>query len=130
MTDNTNRAAQLSRLMAATSVLALALGMTAQAADSSSTQDKHNTTTTTQIKGNADQGKLSTEFLKLNSNQQKCDAASLKYATNQLKYECNQHKGESTQIKLDGVSAQHKHAIPSTELNPQPEPPKPNGTQH
>jgi hypothetical protein len=34
----------------------------------------------------------------------------------------------SNQIKWEGVSNQHKGQLPSSELNPQPEPPKPTGT--
>ena len=107
MTDKTNRVA---KLMAATSVLALALGMTAQAADQNQIK---NGTTTTQIKGQSDQHKLSTGYLKHTT------------GSNQIKLDSVQHKGDSNQIKFDGVSGQHKHATPSTELNPQPEPPAP-----
>ncbi|HUO97167.1 MAG TPA: hypothetical protein VMU01_00780 [Rhizomicrobium sp.] len=132
MTDNSNR---IAKLMAATSVLGLALGMTAQAADSNQIKNG-DTQTTTQIKGETNQGKFwtgqikhntGTNQLKYESNQGKFSTEFLKHntGTNQLKYESNQLKGSSTQIKLDGVSGQHKHDVPSTELNPQPEPPAP-----
>ena len=76
------RTIHMSKLMAATSVLGLALGMTALAADNASTQIKGETTqTTTQIKGHS----------------------------NQLKLDSIQHKGVSTQIKLpNAVAVQHK----------------------
>lgn len=55
-----------------------------------------------------------------------------KFTTNDHKLDSNVHKGEtgflkhnSTQIKHPGDSVQHKHNIPSSELNPQPEPPFP-----
>ena len=130
MTEITSRAARVSKLMAATSVLGLALGMTVQAADGASSQIKgENPQTTTQIKGETNQHKLTTGYLKHNTEFLKHNTGSsnqLKLESNQLKLESNQHKGNSTQIKLDTPdSVQHKHNVPSTQLNPQPEPPGP-----
>jgi hypothetical protein len=134
----TEKKVTVGKLMAAASVLGLSLGMTAQAADTNqhkgeSTQIKGEST---QIKGESNQGKW-TGFLKHRtdhkiSTQHKIEGA----GSSQLKWDAagsNQHKlgtGDSTQIKLDGVdSSQHKHDTPSTELNPQPEPPMQQGTQ-
>jgi len=134
MTEKSNRVA---KLMAATSVLGLALGMTAQAADTSTQIKGETSPASTAIKGTSDQHKLSAGYLKLNagSNQLKYDSSQIKLDSNQHKLQSNQikldslqHKGSSTQIKLDGTATQTKHDIPSTELNPQPEPPLPKGS--
>jgi len=127
MTDKTDRrAVNIGKLMAATSALAISLGMTVQA-DAASNQDKHvtgQTSTqikgeTTQIKGESNQLKW-TGFLKHNTNDHKIST--------QIKLDSVQHKGESNQIKLNNATiVQHKHDTPSTQLNPQPEPPKPIG---
>lgn len=99
------------KLLAAASVLGLSLGMAAQAADSEQLKGENTQgqTTSTQVKGQTDQHKLSSGFLKQNS-----------------------HKGAtgptSNQIKWNGVSNQHKLETPSNKLNPQPEPPSPRGT--
>jgi hypothetical protein len=103
---------RLATLLAAASTLGLSLGM-AQAADTQTTL-KHNTGTT--------------EFLKTPTSVQDKHSTQLKYECNQGKLVSDQHK-TSTQIKLDmkGPSAQQKFNCPSSELNPQPEPPKPIG---
>jgi len=133
MTDNSNRVA---KLMAATSVLALALGMTAQAADTSTQAKGEHSPTSTQIKGESNNHKLSTGYLKHStefikhdggSNQLKLESSQHKLTSDQIKLQSNQHKGSSTQIKIGGPTTQIKHDTPSTELNPQPEPPKPTG---
>jgi hypothetical protein len=129
MTEKTSRASRVSKLMAATSVLGLALGMTVQAADGASSQIKGENAQTTQIKGEPNQHKLTTGYLKHDTEFLKHNTGSsnqLKFESNQLKLESNQHKGDSTQIKLHNLDVvQHKHTTPSSELNPQPEPPKP-----
>jgi hypothetical protein len=120
MTDKTDRrAVHIGKLMAATSALAISLGMTAQA-DAASNQDKHVTgQTSTQIKGESNQEKW-TGFLKHNTNDHKIST--------QIKLDSVQHKVESTQIKLHNTNVvQHKHDTPSTQLNPQPEPPMQTG---
>lgn len=103
----TNR---LAKLMAATSVLALALGMTAQAANQPTNQAGTTAATSDQHKVSTGFLKHDTEFLKHN-----CTTEFLKHASTQLKYECAQHK---LPTMLQG-----KHSTPSTELNPQPDPP-------
>ena len=119
MTRTTDRrAVQIGKLMAAASVLGLSLGMNAQAAD---TGTQHLKGEQVQIKGEQTQIKGETRQLKYQSNQHKLSTEFLKHNTGQ--------QGASTQLKLDTPSAQHKHDIPSSELNPQPEPPKPLGTQ-
>ena len=134
MTDKTDRrAVNIGKLMAATSALAISLGMTVQA-DAASNQDKHVTgQTSTQIKGETTQIKGETTQIKGESNQLKWTGF-LKHNTNdhkistQIKLDSVQHKGESNQIKLNNATiVQHKHDTPSTQLNPQPEPPKPIG---
>jgi hypothetical protein len=166
MTEMKNRrAVKIGTLMAATSALALSLGMTAQAADSNQIKGEHGPTTTqikgettqmkccygdmaqhkigstqikgehgpttTQIKGETNQGKLTTGYLKHDTEFLKHNTGSsnqLKFESNQLKMDSLQHKGDSTQIKLHNLDVvQHKHDTPSTQLNPQPEPPKPIG---
>ena len=125
MTKTTDRrAVQIGKLMAAASVLGLSLGMNAQAAD----------TGTQHLKGEHIQ-------IKGEQTQIKGEQTQIKGESSQPKYQSNQHKwtgflktnsgqqGASTQIKLDAPSSQHKHDTPSSELNPQPEPPKPVGTQ-
>ncbi len=103
------RSALIAKLMAAASVLGLSLGMTAQAADQQKTDQGQ---TVTQHKGETDQHKLESGFLKHESQGQTV----------------NQHKGETGFLKHNtGGSSQIKHDTPSTELNPQPEPPKPTG---
>ena len=129
MTEIKNRRAlQIGKLMAATSALALSLGMAAQAADSNQIKGEHGPTTT-QIKGETNQHKLTTGYLKHDTEFLKHNTGSsnqLKFESNQLKLESNQHKGDSTQIKLHNLDVvQHKHTTPSSELNPQPEPSKP-----
>lgn len=90
----------LAKLMAAASVLGLSLGMSAQAADTNQHKGEQGQTIN-QNKGETGEHKLDSGFLKHNT-------------------------GNSNQIKLDpAVSNQDKHVAPSTELNPQPEPPKP-----
>ncbi len=103
------------KLLAAASVLGLSLGMATQSADA---EQLKGTQTSTQVKGQSDQHKLSSEFLKRNDH---------KLATGFLKQ--NDHKtGQgSNQLKWEGVSNQHKHNVPSSQLNPQPEPPNPAG---
>ena len=103
MTDNNTRAMAL----AAASVLGLSVGMISPTANADQVKGQ----TTTQIKGQSNQ-------IKLNG------------AAQQGKFIANDHKTPtgSNQIKWNGVSDQHKTATPSPELNPQPEPPKPTGT--
>jgi hypothetical protein len=132
----TEKKVTVGKLMAAASVLGLSLGMTAQAADTNqhkgeSTQIKGESTL---IKGESNQEKW-TGFLKhrtdhkigsQNSNQEKW--------TGFLKHRTDHKIGtdNSNQVKIDNLqSNQGKHNVPSTELNPQPEPPKPEqGTQN
>ena len=117
----TERKVTVGKLMAAASVLGLSLGMTAQAADTNQIKGE-----TTQIKGETTQIKGETTQIKGETNQHKWTGFLKHHTDHKIS---TQHKigtGDSTQIKLDdGLSAQHKHDIPSSELNPQPEPPKP-----
>ena len=118
MTENS---ALMMRLMAAASVLGLSLGMGAANAE----QIKGETVqggSTTQIKGETDQHKLTTGFLKHNTVQQ-----DHKLSTGFLKQNDHKTSTGSNQLKWDAVSGQQKHDIPSSEFNPQPEPPKPTG---
>jgi hypothetical protein len=127
MTDRTDRrAVHIGKLMAATSALALSLGMTVQA-DAASNQDKHVPgQTRTQIKGESNQDKW-TGFLKHNTNDHKI-STQIKLDSVQHKGQSNQIKGQSNQLKYEGTTAvQHKHDTPSTQLNPQPEPPMQTG---
>lgn len=120
MTGTTDRLT--ARLLAAASVLGLSLGMATQSADAEQLKGEQaqGQTTTTQVKGQSDQHKLSSEFLKQNDH---------KLSTGALKQ--NAHKGTtgqtSNQLKWEGVSNQHKQETPSNKLNPQPEPPNPAG---
>jgi hypothetical protein len=109
MTEKKQRAAAL----AAASVLGLSLGMVALNADAEQTKQQTQNPSN-QIKDGATQLKHSSGFLKT--------------PTNQGKFIAGDHKiGTSNQIKWQGVSGQHKNQVPSSELNPQPEPPKPTG---
>ena len=98
------------KLLAAISVLAVSLGMVEAATAEGTSQ---------QIKGQSIQDK--TQFLKGESLQDKHNQF-LKYETlqqkqqNQIKYDSQHHKTNSQNFDT------------STQLNPQPEPPKPTGS--
>jgi hypothetical protein len=119
MTEKINRAVSLGSVMAAASVLGLSLGMTADAASTGTQGGGTQAGTSEQHKGESTQLKY--------QNQDKWNT-SLKHntGTNQIKWNSSlKHNTGSNQIKWNSV--QHKHETPSSELNPQPEPPKPLG---
>jgi hypothetical protein len=105
------------KLLAAASVLGLSLGMATQSTDAEQLKGEQGQTST-QVKGQSDQHKLTSGFLKQNDH---------KLATGFLKQNDHKTGQDSNQLKWEGVSNQQKHTVPSSQLNPQPEPPKPAG---